>query len=388
MSTLVITPIERDLAKAEGSKLVYWKQILPKRQIEYTAKDGSRQKLNFDDNYLADLAKMDGVDSVGFLLADKDNAHTMDPERWRASVTKMEVRDDGLYGRFEFPNEQMAQAVMLNPNLGVSARIREGIAKDDGSAVSRGIIHVLGTLDPQVSGMKPWELATDLSKAGFDEVIDLSTQKEESRMTKKPISEITEADVDAMSDEELDAFLDDVLEADNLDDEANAAGADSEDDESMSADELIDAIGELATAGAPAAGGGNEGDLSKTTSRDIELANSAATEANARAREALRRMAEAEWKQERAAYVAEGVPPHLLDLAAPVLNRADEMVIDLSNTGDADINVSEIVRQLLNAAKGTVDLSTESGHSGSFKAGDGNDPDAALLAAWDSQFKG
>ena len=63
-----------------------------------------------------------------------------------------------------------------------------------------------------------------------------------------------------------------------------------------------------------------------------------------------------------------------------------DMVIDLSVTNEADVNVSEVVRGLLDALEGTVDLSTEEGHNGNFKAGDGEDPDAEMLATWDTQF--
>jgi len=56
--------------------------------------------------------------------------------------------------------------------------------------------------------------------------------------------------------------------------------------------------------------------------------------------------------------MGEGVPAAALDLAAPVLNRADDMVIDLSFAQEEDVNVSAIVRGLLDSLKGTVDLST------------------------------
>lgn len=363
-----------DLA-AEDGKLAFWKQILPLKSIDYTAKDGSRQKIDFTKEYLTDLASNKAVDKIGFLLADKDNAHTMDPERWRGDVTAMEVREDGLYGKIVFPSAEAAKAVLENPELGVSARIREGVQRSDGSTVNRGIIHVLGTLDPQVSGMSPWQTA-DLSIEG--DYLDLS-DKEYSDMADKPsekaLADYTEADIDKMTDEELDKFLAEFVpefDAYNGDEPTDEADEDESEDDHEDEDEDDKA---LVGAGA---------DMSAKVSQDIELANQQVASANARASEALRRVAEAEWREERGTYLSDGVPPHALDLAAPVLNRADDMVIDLSNADEADVNVSQVVRGLLDALKGTVDLSNEAGHNGTFT--NGEDPDREMLDLWSEQF--
>ena len=117
--------------------------------------------------------------------------------------------------------------------------------------------------------------------------------------------------------------------------------------------------------------------------QDIELANGRAAFATQQATEALRRLAAAEWKSTEAEYLNAGVPPHLLDLAKPVLARSDDMVIDLSNSEEEDVNVSAVVRGLLDASKGMIDLSAEAGHVGSYT--DGEDPDAEALALWDKQ---
>jgi hypothetical protein len=351
-----------DLSTSEG-KIAFWKQILPKKQIQYTAKDGSRQVLNFDEQYLTDLASNQAVDKVGFLLADVNNAHTMDPERWRGEVAKFEVREDGLYGKIVFPSREAAKAVLDNPDLGVSARIREGIQRSDGSTINRGIIHVLGTLDPQVSGMSGWQTADLSTEAG--DVLDLTDSNyEDTKMAfdpNKSVLDYTDDEIDAFTDEEANAYLD-------------ACGAqlgvildepeDLEEDPEAPEDKIVERTPEMA--------------LSNEARAEIDLARSTANEA-------LRRLADEKWKTDRQAYLLSGVPPHLLDLATPVLNRADEMVIDLSNSDEDDVNVSVIVRGLLDAAKGTVDLSAEAGHSGTFVAGSGEDPDAELLAIWDKQ---
>lgn len=360
-----------DIQLSASGKVAFWKMILPRKSVEYTAKDGTRQTLDFDEAYLTDLAKNAAVDSCGFLLADKENGHTMDPERWRGDVAKFEVRPDGLYGKVVFPNADAAKAVLDNPKLGVSARIREGVQKSDGTVIPRGIIHVLGTLDPQISGMSDWETA-DLSKSG--EVLDLTEEhyKEPDMATKttkteaKSLRDFTEADIDAMTDDELDEFLSEfVPEFSDIVDE------DDDDDDDEVVDETKDER-ELVGAGA---------DMSKVA-EDIELANGRAAYATSRAEDALSRLAESEWKSTSAEYLAAGVPPHLLDLAKPILARADEMVIDLSNTGEKDINVASIVIGLLDAAKGTIDMSNEAGHTGTFA--EGEDPDAEILANWDN----
>lgn len=378
-TTPTLRTTDYDLS-SKGGQLAFWKQILPMKSIHYTARDGSRQSINFDKDYLTDLANNKAVDKIGFLLADRDNAHTMDPERWRGEVVKMEVRDDGLYGKIVFPSPEAAKAVLENPDLGVSARIREGIQKSDGSTLNRGIIHVLGTLDPQVSGMSPWQTA-DLSTEQGD-VLDLSDKEYEDMAddSKKTLADYTEADIEKMTDAELDAFLaefvpefdnytGDTDEADEHDDEADEDHEDHEDE--------ADEAKVLTGAGA---------DMSKSGTSDIELANQQVAAANARATEALKRVAEAEWRETRAAYLSDGVPPHALDLAAPVLNRPDDMVIDLSVTDEADVNVSEVVRGLLDSMKGFVDLSAEEGHNGHFDLSNGEDPDKELLDRWDEQF--
>lgn len=354
---------EYDLS-GKGGQLAFWKQILPKGVIHYTAKDGSRQTLNFDDDYLHDLANNQAKDSVDFMLADTDNRHTMDPERWRGTVKQFEVRENGLWGKIVFPNQEAAKAVLDNPELGVSARIREGIQRSDGTTISRGIIHVLGTLDPQVSGMAGWQQA-DLS-ATDEDVLDLSNEAfEEKAMAKqtKAVTEFTDEEIEAMSEDELDSYIEEALSLLDGSLDEDEVEDDLDEDESEDEKELVD-VG-----------------LSNEQRSEIDLARS-------EARQARKELAQARWERDREAYLAAGVPPHLLDLSEPVLNRPDEMIVDLSNTdgADAEVDVSKVVKGLLDAAKGTIDLSAEQGHGGTFKSGDGEDPDKALLDAWDNQF--
>lgn len=375
----ILTPTlhgEYDLSHDEAGRLAFWKQVLPKRLIHYTGQDGKRHTLNFDERYLQDLSVNKAKDKVDFLLATKDNAHTMDPERWRGSVEEWKIIDgqpdpkhNGLYARIVFPSREAARAVLDNPDLGVSARIRENIERTDGSTVARGIVHVLGTLDPQVDGMRGWE-ATDLStETGTlldltHEIYEDGTMADTAEVTlEKAWTEYTEAEIDEMDDAHLDAFLA-ASEAD-----LGSILESAEDEESEEPEDETDETDEEPEMAS----------LSNEAQQQIDLANT-------RAQRALAELATARWEKAKDAYLNAGVPAKMVDLAEPLFNRATPFVVDLSNEGGTRLDVADIVSKILDEAKGTIDLSTEEGHSGTFTAGDGEDPDGAALKLWDEQF--
>jgi len=133
--------------------------VLPVGQVAYRGRT-----LDFTRDYLTELARnfnAGAADQVPFLLADAQNQHHSLPERFRGEVKGVEVEADGLYALIE-TSEEGSRLLADNPRLGVSARIR-------GDKV---LEHVLGTLDPVVTGMKPWE-AIELS-SGSAPVIDLT----------------------------------------------------------------------------------------------------------------------------------------------------------------------------------------------------------------------
>jgi hypothetical protein len=409
----IVTPTLAGTGQKDGGKS-FWKQILPESDIHYTTPLGKRATMSFDRQYLTDLAesfKSKFLDSTQFVLADADNKHTMLPERVRAEVTEMCLADQlpanvqndgkGLWAKIKFPTKEAAQLVRDNPKLGVSARIRENIPTASGSVVPRGIIHVLGTLHPQVSGMSPWQ-PIDLSDSN-DELIDLSNEsfEKEGKVAKKAakqtpikdrkLSSFTEAEIKAFTEEELDTFLstftpEDETDSDsNVDDDAADTDTDDDDDADNSDDDSDDDSNDDGNDSTSQQLAGAA--LSTKQKNNIDLSNAAIQSATARANEALRRMAEAEWKEFKSKKLAAGVPANLLDLAEPILNRADPMVIDLSADGGEDINVSEFAIALLDAAEGMVDLSNEEGHSGGY-SGNGSeaDPDEAALKAWAEQY--
>jgi hypothetical protein len=392
-----------DLAATDDS-LVYWKQILPEAAIQYSDK-GVTRTINFDKRYHHDVIKAfrdKAVDQTCFQLANPLNGHgrDYDPERQRAEVLDMatleELPDDikqkvegkpGLYAKMRFFDKKSAKSVKKNPNLGVSARVRENFVRADGKFVKRAVVHVLGTIDPRVTGMSAWQSA-DLSydpDNGY--MLDLSNATYEGNPVAKNKSKDvdlgvpTDEQIDAMTDEELDAFLaegeaalaaelgTDADADDDLDDEDDEEDDDDLDDEDDDTEDDDDT---------------QEASLSTKHQRAIDLANAQAAQATKRANEALSRQAAAEFSSYRTALIMKGVPPEKIDLAQSVLARPDDMVVDLSNSGDDDLNVTEVVRQLLEGYEGTIDMSVETGHNGTVDLSSGeDDPDAPLLEAWD-----
>jgi hypothetical protein len=59
-----------------------------------------------------------------------------------------------------------------NPGLGISARIVEDYARSDGQFFPAAIQHVLGTLDPRIPELGPWQLVEASNDGSI--VIDLS----------------------------------------------------------------------------------------------------------------------------------------------------------------------------------------------------------------------
>jgi hypothetical protein len=133
------------------------------------------RKIKFDRKYLEQLVKSfksKAFDQVPFMLAKDDNAHTMDPDRFRGEVKGIEMTDDGIDVLLELTDDA-ADLVRENPRLGVSARIVEGLERADGKHFAHAVQHVLGTLDPRVTGMSGWKEVEELSYAAHN-VIDLT----------------------------------------------------------------------------------------------------------------------------------------------------------------------------------------------------------------------
>lgn len=354
MTQALLTPRLDSATVAAGSRL-FWKQLLPLNQgINYQGRT-----LTFDRPYLTDLATAfteKAYDLTPLVLADEDNRHNMDPARMRGEVRQVEVRDDGLYGLVDL-SADAATLVAQHPSMGVSVRIVEDLERADGKRWPRALQHVLLTADPRVTGMGPWA-AVDLA-ADPTPVLDLSAQSYQPTGDPMP---------GKLTDQEQRVFDALLAKSGPIPVPTPAAApaepatlSDNPDDwtpEQVDAF-LTQALGEpepaVAPAAAPAAPAVPEpalagASLSTPAAAPGEAARIAALELS---------VAQSGWREERANWVAAGVPPVLLDRAAPLLSSFASGQVDLSN--GTTLNPFEIVRSLLEAAKGTVDLSAERG---------------------------
>lgn len=327
MATSLQLPFNDTPAEQVGKNL-WRKQVLRPGSVEHKG-----QTLQFTDTALdRTIEKFVGgaMDSVPFVLADAANRHNDDPERVRGEVKTLDRQPDGLYATFELSDEGSA-LVERNPKLGASVRLTpDGVLK-----------HVCGTLDPVVRGMRPWE---KIQLSDDDTVVDLTGDA------------YLETTMDALSDKDV-AKLKALADKIPGGDEAEPSDAD--------VDKALAAI-------AAEAEGEPEGDpeakpelvaLSDEAKTAIELAQTTATTAVKQASDAQAELARERFAREKDTLVRAGVPPVMVDLAQPVLERADA-VIELSNGETTD--AQEIVRKMLHEAKGTINLS-EVGQAGASK---------------------
>lgn len=401
MRTVLLSPVNRGNAVELGRK-TFKKQILKKGSLDYEGR-----RIDFDDRYLTDLAnafKEGAFDAVPFQLADAGNAHTNDPERTRGEVIGLEVTPDGLDAIVELTDDG-AQVVENNPKLGVSARIIEGVKHAmGGQAWPRAIQHVLGTLDPRVTGMRPWEAIQLAADATGETVVDLTdatyiddvgdttgvapaapsaahdtaststgstdTTHEEGAVPdvkdQKPGAQpdVTGSEADQLTDEELEQILAEVeAEFDTAatgDTDPDGPGQDDpdaeNDDEEDDGEETVDGDEGAEESLAALANDGSQGEA-------IELANAQLRETRIELARLRDESDENAYTRERDALAREcGIPPRIVDMAKPLL-KGDSHVISLAN-GD-EVDAGAIVRQVFTELGNTIkalDLSAELGH--------------------------
>lgn len=380
--TALLTPVDKGKARQSGATL-WRKQLLPVGEINYKGR-----KIAFTREYLAGLVKAfssKAYDVVPFQFADHANTHTNDPERRRGTVRGMELTADGLDIIVE-PGPGAAEHLKDYPDLGVSARIVEGYDRADGRFFPAAIQHVLGTLDPRIPGLKPWQAveaandsaplgglweAIDFSGDDPGEVIDLTVmeyattpdpatapaapdapkaQEKEAGMAFTAEQEARLAKLLALPDDQFDALITAKAEDEGSGDEADVTDetdgdiTDEElqrmlaeaDVESTTADGETETERELEPAGAS---------LSNEAQTAIEMANSRAEEAMAEARRTRIQLDRATYERERDHYQRiYGIPARLTDLARPLLEGSGRTV-DLANGKSADAGA--IVRDLI-----------------------------------------
>lgn len=389
MSTTIIAPVDLSAATKTGPRM-FRKQILRKGVIRYPVpgKPGKTRRIAFDDGFVADLAQSyrDGAyDNVPFVLADEKNRHTMDPTRFAGWIKGVEVTPDGLDALIELSAEAAELIERTGGKLGVSPRIRP-VEHVDGRRFNVAINHVLGTLDARQQGptfgLRDWE-PIDLSTDPTDTVLDLSGAVYQEGSTMPHIIDLSQLDDAAaealvsfaaandidLSEAEVDDAGDDAGEGseegqEGTDDEGGDEGSgEGEGDEDVEiSDEELDALieAELANIGVElSASDEDAGD------DDLDLAAGLAGTAGEEAIAARSENASLRFQIAAREYRDAGVPPHIIDLAQPVLSLSDDELdtIDLSSPATGEpIDVRGIVSGMLDAMKGTIDLSSESGH--------------------------
>jgi hypothetical protein len=333
----LLCPMDRQDA-VELSRTLWRKQVLPRGTIDYKGR-----RITFDEQYLTDLASAfrgQAFDQVAFLLAKDDNSHTMDPERYRGEVKGVEVTPAGLDVLLDLTPDA-AQLVKDNPKLGVSARIIEGLERADGQKFPKAIQHVLGTLDPRVTGMASWQevsLSTEVVDTVdiTNEEVQVTTTVPTTTPTEDPPAPVhpeprglTPAAEDALAEEEL----------------ARLAAA----------------------------------DLSGSSGETVDLV-AAQSASEQRIRELEQKLARSNFTSEMRVWIDQGVPPAIVQLARPILELPRTPVIDLSNDGGEVIDVAEVIRSILTETKGFIQLAMERGHS--FQGDSEEERADTILASW------
>ena len=366
-NTAFLTPYAKGEARIIGKRL-FRKKLLPVGEIDYEG-----QRVRFDRDFLATLVDSfdaNAYDQVPFQLANDKNQHTNDPERTRGEVRALDLQPDGLYMTVSTTDEG-AKVISENPRLGVSARIVNGLRRADGKAFKAAIQHALGTLDPRINGLGPWE-AIEASNTGGEPVIDLTDT--EYREAGPAVAELTEAEVQALRALLADNPQSTEPEGDDgseLTDEQLAeliAQADAllAEDEPELTDDEIEAI--LAEAGV------TDDDLSEgqpevvtaamdpATQHALELASAQLDVQHMELARVQAELAAGRFAQERELFMHEyGIPPSILDMARPLL-EGDDHVVELSSGVQTDAGA--VMRQVLTAIGQQVklmDLSAELG---------------------------
>lgn len=371
MKQTVRSPFTTSEADKLSSRL-FRKQVLKFGEIDYHGR-----VVRFDPSYAADVItafRDSAFDTVPFVLADENNKHTRDPERARGEIVDLEATDTGLDAIISL-NQDAAKLVDQHPKLGVSVSIKEQFSRADGKHYPRALAHVLGTFEPMLPGMSPWQTVdaarvTDHVNAsqGEDEelVLDLSTIELGTKPKENKMPKRTEEEQEALFSR-LEALLD-ALEAEDVadgdeDEEQEVENEESEEDGDLTdediefmrqflADQESDAERETVNASA---------ELDEHT---IELSRTL----EAQQAEIRRLTAENDrraFQTERDEIVrALGIPPAVVDLARPLLQGRDHQ-IELSDTGKK-VDAGQVMRDVFKAIGQQIkmlDLSGEMGHN-------------------------
>ena len=371
MPTTMLTPVEFSAARQAGATL-WRKQLLPLGEIAYKGR-----RIAFTREYLAGLVtafRDKAYDVVPFQFADSANSHSNAPEQRRGTVKDLELTDDGL-DIIVAAGPEAAKHLTEYPDLGVSARITEDYDRADGKFFPAAIQHVLGTLDPRITGMRPWQAVEAANDDG--EVIDLTALEYAQDDPEQPVQPELPADpAPTMEDNQMALTADQEARLAKLldlpDDRFDALLAEPEtvtEDEAELTEAELDALlaeveteitaetetvePELVSAGAQ---------LSNEAQAGIDLANARADEMSMQLARVRKQLDTAAYESERDALMrVHGIPPRITDLARTLL-EGEGRTVDLANGKSADAGA--IVRKVLAEIGKTVkmlDLSVELG---------------------------
>ncbi len=409
-SQVLFTPLDMSEARQTG-KRTFRKQILPLTTITYRGR-----KVTFDRNFLQSLKDAfddRAYDQVPLVLANKANEHNMDPERFRGEIKDLELTDSGL-DAIVHTTKRGARVIKDNPKLGVSVRVLSNVEKADGRVYPRALNHVLATLDPKATGMTPWQTVDLSTESNTAEVVDMTAAhyKEGNTMAKKKASgrqpqstvisvptgkkgKTREIDLSSLSDEEFQDLLDLATEVE-VTDEPEGGVIDFTADVDKKAkgknpfatktkgkkgetpvDDPKDAKVKGKKGEIPAQFAKKGTKKAKTKGKGVDSESRLVSLSN--------RVAENDWRRERRDLVLAGVPPHMLDLAEPVLATAEPTTLDLSNTKKGSVDAAGIMRDMLHAAKGYIKVNPEVGHQIDLSEVPDSAADA-LAKAWDNEY--
>lgn len=338
ISPFVVGGIEQvELSDGKGGKKKYWrKQILPSGKRMYKGKELDFSTINPS---VVKAFEEKAVDQVPLVLALANNKHPetgQEIEKLEGDLTKLEMSKEGsLYGYFDLTPKVVEKINASNKKLGVSARIDIGYKREDvGKEYPYALRHVCATTAGHIKGMDPWETVelSDEDKKG--ETFDFSTEViEETTATKETGDDLVAVEIPKAQLDKLMAFIGDMEKGDEV--ARKLAGETETETETTQ--------------------------LSEEAQRRIELAETTAQEANRRIELAEAKAAVSEWNTLKRELALGGVPPVMLDLAEPVLKLHKRPVITLSDNETVD--AADVLVKVLEAAKGTITLGEEKGHS-------------------------
>lgn len=380
MSWEILTPFTRtaSVELSGGVRPRYRKQIMKLQKIKYRDKFGERI-VDFNRPYLESLVQAyqaRAYDQVPFQLADGANGHNNDPERTRGDLVGVELTKDGIDGIFE-PTPDGELLIKKNPKLGVSCRIIENLEHADGRTYPRAIQHVLGTVNPQLTGMRPWE-RVDLSHEGIERTWDLSIElTQEEAVPDTDTEDKVTVELTPEQAARLGVLLDDLDASDAL---ATAVQGSPEGEQEDEPDDAGDEPDQQ-----PA-------DLDLSRSEQFVTLQQSYETANQRILELTQQVRNKDLTHELAELAREGLAPAIITAATPLLTVPSGTIElsapDGSRTDPAEVvrNVLRTVLELSQSGLAVVDLDTETG----FLLPQSTDPASsrreALVKNWEENY--